>query len=420
MRRVAAIVMLGSAGLVLMILLLSDSQHTNRRYRSLLPPLVTIPQHPREPPLDEVPPLPEDDRAGDCQPRDSIFFLKTHKCASSTIQNIIMRYGERHAFNFVLPAQGNYIGSPEPFSSHWIPEWLWPRSERFHMFAHHTRLNVNETLKVMEPTAAWVTILRDPVAQFESAYDYYGFNLKVHWNMSLQQFIALPLEEKKKLPRIGHGRFGQSQMAFDLGYDPTSLTAEEQVKTMLDELEARFHLVMIAEMMDESLILLRQLMCWSTDDVTYLTKNARFDEHRATLSASDRAALEEYLALDVALYRHFKARLAERIAALPMDPFLARGEALVARRLFWKQRCVTGEAKGNELKGQQHEITGRVKGYRLSDNAGWMCSRLGMAELGYTDLIRDTQRQRLAVWHRVYALLGLGMDASVPPPPEQR
>ena len=95
------------------------------------------------------------------------------------------------------------ISRQEPFRARWVPEELRPRSGRFHVFTHHTRLNVAESRHVMAPDAAWVTILRDPVTQFESAYDYYG--LQYAWNLSLAEFIALPLREKRLLPRAVYG-----------------------------------------------------------------------------------------------------------------------------------------------------------------------------------------------------------------------
>ena len=194
-------------------------------------------------------------------------------------------------------------------------------------------------------------------------------------------------------------------MAYDLGYDPTIGDEPRLVAAMLKDLEETFDLVMIMELMDESLVMLRRLMCWSTDHVTYLTKNARFKSRHTRLSAKQRAALEEFLSLDVALYRHFRRRLVNQVAAVPLEAFLAQAEALVARRMFWRQHCVTDTVSGTELGGNQREITDKVQGYRLSDGGEWMCSRLGMAELGYTDLVRDAQRERLAVWHRVYPLL---------------
>ncbi|CAB3385405.1 Hypothetical predicted protein [Cloeon dipterum] len=50
--------------------------------------------------------------SSNCVPSDHIFFLKTHKCASSTVQNILMRRGFEKGLNFVLPEKGNYMGHP--------------------------------------------------------------------------------------------------------------------------------------------------------------------------------------------------------------------------------------------------------------------------------------------------------------------
>ena len=52
------------------------------------------------------------DRKGhrECAKRTKIAFLKTHKCASSSVQNILMRFGLENELNFVLPSAGNYLG----------------------------------------------------------------------------------------------------------------------------------------------------------------------------------------------------------------------------------------------------------------------------------------------------------------------
>ncbi|KAF0304514.1 Galactosylceramide sulfotransferase [Amphibalanus amphitrite] len=322
-RALAGLVLLATA--LLFVSLLQEDSDNNAVWR--LSPLGSFsPSASHLPDLSS--PLAYDDlparlgSGGHCKPRRSIFFLKTHKCGSSTVQNILLRHGERHALDFVLPGQGNYIGSPEPFQARWIPQSLRPRSGHYHIFTHHTRLNVPETQRVMDPDAAWVTILRDPVTQFESAFDYNGFQR--FWNKTLEE------------------RLGPNQMAFDLGYDPAIAAEPRLVKAMLKDVENAFDLVMITELMDESLVLLRRLMCWSTDDVVSLPKNARFESRRTQLSAEQRAALEEFLSLDVTLYQHFRRRLADQIAAIPLEAFMAQAETLVSRRLFWRHRCVLG------------------------------------------------------------------------------
>ena len=44
------------------------------------------------------------------EPRTSVAFLKTHKCGSTTIQNILFRYAYKHNLTAVLPETGVYIG----------------------------------------------------------------------------------------------------------------------------------------------------------------------------------------------------------------------------------------------------------------------------------------------------------------------
>ena len=46
----------------------------------------------------------------ECAKQTKIAFLKTHKCASSSVQNMLMRFGLEHELNFVLPSAGNYLG----------------------------------------------------------------------------------------------------------------------------------------------------------------------------------------------------------------------------------------------------------------------------------------------------------------------
>ena len=45
-----------------------------------------------------------------CEKKTNIAFLKTHKCASSSVQNILMRFGLKNQLNFALPSAGNYVG----------------------------------------------------------------------------------------------------------------------------------------------------------------------------------------------------------------------------------------------------------------------------------------------------------------------
>src|SRR5690242_13991025 len=58
----------------------------------------------------------KDDKNQDCRAKTNIVFIKNHKCASSSIQNIFFRFGDEHNLSFVLPRdENNYLGHPQPF-----------------------------------------------------------------------------------------------------------------------------------------------------------------------------------------------------------------------------------------------------------------------------------------------------------------
>ena len=45
----------------------------------------------------------------------NVGFMKTHKTASSTVQNILMRFGMNSNLNFVMLSEGTHLGPPEVF-----------------------------------------------------------------------------------------------------------------------------------------------------------------------------------------------------------------------------------------------------------------------------------------------------------------
>lgn len=80
-----------------------------------------------------------------CQPKSHIVFLKTHKTASSTILNILYRYGESRNLTFALPLnKHSQLFYPFSFASHFV-EGVNSRSVReFHIMCNHMRFRKSE------------------------------------------------------------------------------------------------------------------------------------------------------------------------------------------------------------------------------------------------------------------------------------
>ena len=80
---------------------------------------------------------------GSCQPHTHIMFLKTHKTASSTVLNMLYRFGEERNLRFALPL-GYQLGYPLPFNAHRVKGYRGPRAVEFHIMGNHMRFNKPE------------------------------------------------------------------------------------------------------------------------------------------------------------------------------------------------------------------------------------------------------------------------------------
>ena len=84
-----------------------------------------------------------------CEPKKKVAYLKTHKCASTTIQNILLRYGMKNNLNFVLPEFGINFGGSH-FNRGMIKSTLWEKAGfDYHIFLLHTRWDQSQVADVL-------------------------------------------------------------------------------------------------------------------------------------------------------------------------------------------------------------------------------------------------------------------------------
>lgn len=332
-------------------------------------------------------------------PRRTVCFLKTHKCASSAVQNLLMRYGDSHDLRFVLPSWSNYLGFTELFNRS-----MAAGHPPFDVLAHHARFNEGEMRAVLGPNPVFITIVREPATLFESLYSYYDFehvtrlNLeqleRARRNQSLSGLLKNLTRKQTKL------NLGFNQMSFDLGLEPAQFGNESAVRGFVERLDATFDLVMVAERMNESLVLLRDLLCWSLDDVVLFRLNARQKRYRHTLSPE---LAEDFRALnsaDVQLYEHFKRRFDQRVREFGQERMARELFLLEERTRSWHRRCVK-EVSALQTSEPEYKlyywISNKVLMYHPKNESTEECTRLMLPEVVYTERLRKKQNRTKVV-----------------------
>lgn len=184
-------------------------------------------------------------------------------------------------------------------------------------------------------------------------------------------------------------------MLFDLGY-PDNLSVAE-LRHAIDSLDHHFHLVMISELMDESLILLRHLLCWTLHDVVVFTKNARRQEVKPTLDPGTMKKLRELNSADVILYDHFLARHREAVYKFGEQRMAEEVSALRSLRDEYYEDCGAKEVKGRDSSLRFKEYSGLVSAYITENNTDINCQMLSMPELALVDTVRRHQKTLLGV-----------------------
>ena len=170
-----------------------------------------------------------------CEPVKKLIFAKTHKTGSTTVQNIIFRFGVKNNLKFILPKTGShYFNLRTPFSKSMAIQWSSKKIE-FDVFAAHGRWNADEVTSMI-PGGTTFTILRDPVATFESFFSYMNIDKKLGVNVEefAWQFATREgnISEEVKL--------GRNHMLYDLGLQPDRMGNQTAVRNKIEQLDSQF------------------------------------------------------------------------------------------------------------------------------------------------------------------------------------
>jgi hypothetical protein len=219
-----------------------------------------------------------------CSP-SPVVFVKTHKTGGTTITNMILRHAERNNMLVGLPIQDHWelAGYPATFDSRLID----PLAPQYQVLCHHFRYNEEEIEKKVPTDSVYITIMRNPISNYESIFGFfrdYPFAQWVGRNGTLKNFLSDPAAYyDRSTPWYFRAK---NYMAYDLGFDNENATAE-YTRDAISKIDNRFDLVMITDRFEESIILMKELLCMSDEDVIYLSLKVRRETQSTELTTDE-------------------------------------------------------------------------------------------------------------------------------------
>ena len=332
-------------------------------------------------------------RPAGCSPRNQLAFIKTHKTGSSTLRQIVNIYGFYRNLSFMLNKQNSRTGHIRYL--HITQKGLLPPigvdkgnydryRHSYDMCSVHYRYNRTLFNFVMKKSTKYITILRNPVTQFESAFVYFGQARKTRGG-TIEAKINNWMEKPNRKSRFN--RLNNHQI-FDLGMPTKYFHNAMHVGKYIERLSGEFDLVLLMEYFDESLLLLRKLMCWSFEDILYLQQNVQqTKKKKMELGNAVKRKIRKHNSADLRLYEYFNKSLWRKVKAY--GPTFRTDLAYLRQRLKdVHDECVGGRVT---TKRQKHNVHERLD-YTVTDADNDYC----------VYLTRDTHTKKKKIVRQIW------------------
>lgn len=337
-----------------------------------------------------------------CTPKKNVVFLKTHKTGGSTLSNIINRFGDKNKLVFVVPTQKyNRLGWPWFFNEEYMIKY---NSTKPNMLCSHARYNRDVLERVMPNDTVYVTILRDPVEHFESTFSYMAFGdiLGISNKTNpLEVFLENPKEvlvqylltqdlriNSDRLKLIRNGMF------FDLGLESKDFDNTANIEGAIRRIDQDFDLVLITEYFEESMIMLKNLLCWETEDMVHFHLNQRLESQKSNISSELVSKIKKWNNADTALYEHFKSVFLKKLSAQGLE-FVRDMNDLKSSNAALRDICLESVSEKDE--GYQDV---EIKGFKIRENLTeplkTTCDKMTWSEVKYLGYFRYKQNKLLA------------------------
>uniref|UniRef100_A0A3B3ZDU2 Uncharacterized protein n=1 Tax=Periophthalmus magnuspinnatus TaxID=409849 RepID=A0A3B3ZDU2_9GOBI len=352
-----------------------------------------------------------------CLPKMDIMFMKTHKTASSTIINILFRFGQKHGLKFAFPNSRNDFYYPSSFHRTYVKGYQ--SGLCFNIMSNHMRFNSAEVTQVLPQDTVYVTVLRDPAELFESSFHYFSHLIPLTWWIQgedkMTEFLRDPNYYYK--PNGLYSFYLKNLLFFDFGYDNNLDEDSPMVEQSFKEIAKRFDLVMLTEHFEESLILLKDVLCWSMDELLFFKLNARKESSAPRLTPELKQKALKWNSIDWKLYKYFNSTFWHKVELYGREQMVKDVAELKRRNAEMMEICIEGghsveatNIHSEDLQPWQPVGEKSIVGYNLKSNIDKqyeeLCRKMLTPELQYmSDLGVNLWLTRL--WGSVRKVMGL-------------
>lgn len=241
----------------------------------------------------------------------------------------------------------------------------------------------------------YVTILRNPVDNFESVFNYMELGNRIglgNGPESLKMFLSqhgVPFKTMRKLKN--EWVLIRNPLLHDLGLSFKFYQNVTAINEYIQFLDKEFDLVMMTDYFDESLVLMKRLLCWQMEDILYLKLNERQEKEKNTaLTDEVRENIIRWNKADVMLFEYFNKTFWKRIKN-EGESFREELTIFRQKKREIKQACVTNENRLQHLYSRRY-----VKGYALKSDLPEglqnLCEKLTISENRYLNYLRRKKK----------------------------
>ena len=95
-------------------------------------------------------------------------------------------------------------------------------------------------------------------------------------------------------------------LLYEFGLDESDFRNKSKIGEKIQEIDKTFDLILLMEHFDESMIFLKNALCWSYDDLASFRLNVHDNSTKTVISEEARKRLKTWLEPSYMFYNHFK------------------------------------------------------------------------------------------------------------------